>query len=77
MFSISEKTADYARATWQQAAEVTPSPLPDELAQHLAALSRNDLRRAERLSRLSQLAALADGAPLNNEMLEAVAAELV
>lgn len=71
-----DETAEFVQETWRQTADVTTGALSDELADQLAALSRNDLRRAERLSRLSQLAALAEGKPLDHEMLSAVASEL-
>lgn len=71
-----DETAEFVRAAWSQTADVTTGPLPDELAEQLAALSQNDLRRAERLSRLSQLAIRAEGKPLDREMLSAAAAEL-
>ncbi|MBL8848158.1 MAG: ATP-binding protein, partial [Planctomycetaceae bacterium] len=44
--------ADYARAVWGHSADKDLLP---QLAEQLAGLSRSDLRRAERLSRLSQL----------------------
>lgn len=72
-----DETADFAGEVWRQSADVSAGPLSSDLAQQLAALSRNDLRRAERLSRLSQLAALAEGTPVNRDMLNAAAAELV
>lgn len=61
------ETADHVRRQWQNAGG---------LAQEIAELSHGDIRRAERLSRLSELAARADGAPLSSDMLTAVAAEL-
>jgi hypothetical protein len=68
-----EETARFARHVWEQSAG---APLTDRLAREIAGLSHHDLRRAERLSRLSQLAAVAEGAMLDDDMLAAVAQEL-
>jgi type II secretory pathway predicted ATPase ExeA len=65
--------AQYVREDWKQSAT---GPLPVELARQIAGLSHGDLRRAERLSQLSQLAALAEETSLNRDMLAAVAEEL-
>jgi hypothetical protein len=70
------ETADFARDHWQRTGVPGASEFPAELAGQFADLSRGDLRRAERLARLSRLAALAEGTPLNADMLEAVAREL-
>ena len=72
----SGESAELAREVWQRTGNDDGAILPAALAEQIAVLSRGDLRRAERLARLSQLAAMAEGAPLNSEMLEAVAGEL-
>ena len=74
--TTSAEAADFARAIWGQTADINTGPLSDGLARQIAALSKNDLRRAERLSRLSQLAARAEERPLDEETLSEVAGEL-
>lgn len=67
------EAAKIARQTWDQSCG---EPLTDELAQQIAALSRNELRRAERISRLARLAAQADGLSLSSDILTDAAHEL-
>lgn len=66
-------TAQFAKQVWDHSAGGT---LSDDLAGEIAEQSHSDLRRAERLSRLAQLAALADGSNITTDMLSAVSAEL-
>lgn len=67
------EVARLARQTWDSS---RADPLSDELAQQIAALSHNDLRRAERLGRLARLAAEADGLALDSDILADAAREL-
>ena len=66
-------TAQFAKQVWEHSASGT---LSNDLAGEIAELSHSDLRRAERLSRLAQLAAIADGSSLTADMLSAVSTEL-
>lgn len=64
------------RDQWKRPGDSDAGEFPPELEQRFAALSRGDLRRAERLARLSRLAAHAEGVPLSGDILDAVANEL-
>lgn len=70
------ETAQFARDHWRNSGDADAADLPSGLEQQFAALSHGDLRRAERLAKLSRLAALAEGVPLNSEMLDSIAKEL-
>ena len=71
------EAAELAREHWERSAGPGETAFPAELTARFAELSGGDLRRAERLAQLSRLAALAEGAPLSSDMLDAVARELV
>jgi hypothetical protein len=70
------ETAELVRDHWRHCEDADAIDFPSGLEQQFAALSRGDLRRAERLAQLSRLAALAEGVPLDREMLESVSREL-